>query len=221
MHHPTPTGPQLYGVVAEYSSGEAVVAAANAARAAGFTKMDAYTPYMVDDLVDALGNKDDRVPKIVFGMGLLGATGGFLLQWWVASSAYPLNIGGRPNLSWPSFIPITFECGVLVAALTAAGAMIALNGLPRPHHQFLTRRTLSVRRKTSSSCASKPKTLRSTSKKQRTCSERRRPTMLARCTRELLNSKDDLLHWRGFGSDCRRLRAGRYVGAAANFCAGP
>ncbi|MFN8140360.1 MAG: DUF3341 domain-containing protein [Fimbriimonadales bacterium] len=134
MHHPTPTGPQLYGVVAEYSSGEAVVAAANAARAAGFTKMDAYTPYMVDDLVDALGNKDDRVPKIVFGMGLLGATGGFLLQWWVASSAYPLNIGGRPNLSWPSFIPITFECGVLVAALTAAGAMIALNGLPRPHH---------------------------------------------------------------------------------------
>lgn len=132
--HTSKQEPTIFGVIAEYSDGEAVLAAAQAARDAGFKKMDAYTPYMVEGLVDALGNKDDRVPRIVFICGLICAGLGFLMQYWITGVDYPMNIGGRPNLSWPSYIPITFESGVLVAAFSAVVGMFGLNGLPRPHH---------------------------------------------------------------------------------------
>lgn len=124
----------LHGVIAQFSEGEALMAAAQKARDAGYTKMDAFTPYAIEGLVDVLGNKDDRVPWITFFGGVIGASLGFTLQWWVSCVDYPLNIGSRPNLSWPSFIPITFECGVLMASLSGVIGMLMLNGLPRPHH---------------------------------------------------------------------------------------
>lgn len=124
----------LYGVVARYSSGEALLESAKAVRTKGFTKVEAYTPYHVEGVVDALGNKDDRVTWIVFFGGVIGASLGFLLQYYVSVIDYPMNVGGRPDLSWPSFIPVTFECGILSAALSGLVGMLGLNGLPRPHH---------------------------------------------------------------------------------------
>ena len=124
----------LYGVVAKYSSGEMLLEAAKEIRGKGYTSVEAYTPYHVEGVVDALGNKDDRVTWIVFFGGVIGAALGFLLQYYVAVVDYPMNVGGRPNLSWPSFIPVTFECGILSAPLSGLVGMLGLNGLPRPHH---------------------------------------------------------------------------------------
>lgn len=124
----------LYGVIARYSSGEACLAAAKSIRARGFTQVEAYTPYMVEGLVDELKNRDDRVTWIVFFGGVIGASLGFLLQYYVSVVDFPMNVGGRPDLSWPSFIPVTFECGILCAALSGLVGMLMLNGLPRPHH---------------------------------------------------------------------------------------
>ncbi|MEW5882741.1 MAG: DUF3341 domain-containing protein [Armatimonadota bacterium] len=133
-HHPTVIEPKLRGFTAHYETPEALIEAARRAREAGYSRLDALTPYAVEGLVEALGQRDDRVPKIVLAGGVLGALSGFSLQVYVAAFDYPMNIGGRPNISWPSFIPITFECGVLAAALSALVGMLMLNGLPRPHH---------------------------------------------------------------------------------------
>ena len=124
----------LYGLVAHYESPEEILVAARMAREAGYTKMDAFTPYMVEGLAEELRSRDDRVTWIVFGCGMVGAALGFLLQWWVSAVDYPMNIGGRPDVSWPSFIPVTFECGILSAALGGLVGMLMLNGLPLPYH---------------------------------------------------------------------------------------
>lgn len=133
-HHPTVIEPKLRGFTAHYETPEALMEAARKARDAGYSKLDALTPYTVEGLVEVLGQRDDRVPKVVLTFGVLGALGGFALQTYVAALDYPMNVGGRPNISWPAFIPITFECGVLAAALSALVGMLILNGLPRPHH---------------------------------------------------------------------------------------
>ena len=124
----------LHGVIAKYSTGEHLLDAAKSVRSKGYVNVEAYTPYMVEGVVDTLGNRDDRVTWIVFFGGVIGASLGFLLQYWVSAVDFPMNIGGRPNVSWPSFIPITFECGILCAALSGLVGMLLLNGLPRPHH---------------------------------------------------------------------------------------
>lgn len=125
----------VYGVMAEFSDPTSIVVAARRAKEAGYRKMDAYTPFPIEELAEALGYKSrGRLPKIVLAGGAIGCFGGFLLQYWCAAIAYPLNVGGRPLNSWPSFIPITFETTVLCAALSAVLGMLALNGLPMPHH---------------------------------------------------------------------------------------
>ncbi|HZI95266.1 MAG TPA: DUF3341 domain-containing protein [Patescibacteria group bacterium] len=125
----------LYGLMAEFRDTGAVVAAARRAREAGYTRMDAFTPFPIEELSEALGWRTrGRLPKLVLMGGLAGAAAGYGLQYYAAVIAYPVNVGGRPLHSWPSFIPITFEMMILFAALTAVLGMLALNGLPRPYH---------------------------------------------------------------------------------------
>jgi hypothetical protein len=120
--------------MAEFASPEELLEAARRAFAAGFRKMDAYSPFPVDGLAEAIGFHRSRVPLIVLIGGILGCLGGFFLQYWVSVIDYPINVGGRPLNSWPSFIPVTFEMTILAAALSAVFGVLALNGLPMPYH---------------------------------------------------------------------------------------
>jgi hypothetical protein len=124
----------LYGLMAEFRSPESLLAAARRASGEGFKRMDAYTPFPVEGLAEAIGFHRTRVPLIVLIGGIVGCLGGFFLQYWVAVIDYPLNVGGRPLNSWPAFIPVTFEMTILVAALSAFLGVLALNGLPMPYH---------------------------------------------------------------------------------------
>jgi hypothetical protein len=123
-----------YGVVGEFVTEHALVQAAEKTREAGYRRIDAYAPFPVEGLSEALGLKRNKVAMITLIGGLCGGLGGFGLQYWVNVIAYPLNIGGRPPNSWPAFIPVTFELTVLGAALFAVFGMLALNGLPQPYH---------------------------------------------------------------------------------------
>lgn len=125
---------QLYGLLAEFSSPEALLAAAKAAREAGYRELNAYTPYPIEEVNHVLGYHRSRLPLLVLIGGLLGAVGGFALQYWTSVIDYPLNVGGRPLNSWPAFIVPTFECTILAAAITAVLGMFFLNGLPMPYH---------------------------------------------------------------------------------------
>ena len=124
----------LYGLMAEFETPGQLVAAARKTREAGFKNYDAYSPYPIHELDEAMDLHDNRVSVCTFIGGLLGAVGGFGLLSWVAASALPLNIGGRPLISVPMYIPITFECTILLGGLTAAISMIVMNGLPSPYH---------------------------------------------------------------------------------------
>lgn len=124
----------IYGVVAEFPTEHELVHAVEKTREAGYRRIEAYTPFPVEGLAEALALKRNNVPLITLIGGLTGGLGGFFFQYWACVIAYPLNIGGRPLNSWPAFIPVTFELTVLGAALSAVFGMLALNGLPRPHH---------------------------------------------------------------------------------------
>ena len=127
-------GAPLYGLMAEFRAPQEVLAAARAAHAAGYRKMDAFTPYPIEELSEALGHHHSKVPLIVLLGGIVGAAGGYLLQYWAAVIEYPMNVGGRPVHSWPAFIVPTFETTILCAALAAVLGMFWLNGLPMPYH---------------------------------------------------------------------------------------
>jgi hypothetical protein len=133
MEHGAPA-PDTYGLMAEFDNPTALVEAANAARLAGYRRMDAYTPIPIEELSEALGLRRTRLPLIVLLGGIAGGLGGYTLEWWASAIAYPMNIGGRPFHSWPQFIPVTFETTVLGAALAAFVGMWALNRLPQPYH---------------------------------------------------------------------------------------
>jgi hypothetical protein len=124
----------IYGVLAEFGSAHQLLHAAEKTREAGYRHMEAYAPFPVEGLSEALGLKRNKVALITLIGGLTGGIGGFGLQYWVNVSAYPLNIGGRSLNSWSAFIPVTFELTVLGAALSAVFGMLALNGLPQPYH---------------------------------------------------------------------------------------
>lgn len=126
--------PPIYGLMAEFENPSDLVAAARKAYEEGYRKMDAYTPFPIEELTEALGFRQTRLPLIVLIGGLIGCVGGYFLQYYTAVIDYPLNIGGRPLNSWPAFIPVTFECTILVASLFAVLGMLALNGLPMPYH---------------------------------------------------------------------------------------
>jgi hypothetical protein len=127
--------PVIYGMMAEFDDPNTLVAAAHRATHQGYECMDAYSPYPIEELHEALGSHEpSKLPLIVLIGGLCGCIGGFALQYWISAIAYPVNIGGRPFNSWPAFIPVTFECTILAAALSAVLGMLALNGLPQPYH---------------------------------------------------------------------------------------
>ena len=124
----------IYGLISEYETPEELVAACEAARDAGYKKMDSFTPFPVEALSEAMGFCDHRVPWITLGAGVCGCVGGFLFVMWAVTQAYVFNIGGRPLYGWPQWIVPTFELTILSAALTGVGAMFALNGLPELYH---------------------------------------------------------------------------------------
>jgi hypothetical protein len=128
------SGRFLYGVIAEFAEAEAVVEAARRTHAAGYRRIDAYTPFPVEDLSEALGHRDHWVPLIVLIGGICGALTGFGLLLYSLGLSYPLNIGGRAIYGWPHYVPITFECTVLFASLAGVVGMCMLNGLPQPYH---------------------------------------------------------------------------------------
>lgn len=123
----------LYGLLAEFATADDLLAAVRRARDAGFA-VEAYTPFAVDGLPEAIGFPRNRVPFVTLIGGIVGGAGGYFLQWYSAVVDYPLNIGGRPLHSWPSFIPVTFEMTILGAALAAVFGMLMMNGLPRLRH---------------------------------------------------------------------------------------
>jgi hypothetical protein len=124
----------VYGLMAEFDDPNTLVAATHRAHHEGYRRMDAYSPFPIEELPEALGFHDTRLPLIVLVGGLVGCLGGYYLQYWVSAVAYPVNVGGKPFHSWPAFIPVTFECTILAAALAAVLGMLALNGLPTPYH---------------------------------------------------------------------------------------
>ena len=125
---------QLFGVMGEFSTPEDLLAATKSAREAGYKHVEAYTPFPVEGLSEAVGFKWTAVPLLTLIGGLGGGITGFGLQYWVAAITYPINIGGRPLNSWPAFIPVTFELTVLGASIFAVVSMLALNKLPQPYH---------------------------------------------------------------------------------------
>src|SRR5215213_495342 len=133
MNAPVPAR-QLYGLMAEFDNPTALVEAAKKTQREGFRKYDAYSPYPIHELFDAMEVQDRRVSLFVLLGGITGCIAGFGLCYWVSVIAYPLNIGGRPFNSWPSFIPVTFEVTILLASLTCVVTLILLNGLPMPYH---------------------------------------------------------------------------------------
>lgn len=124
----------IYGLMAEFTSEGDLLAATKSAYGHGYRKMDAFSPFPVEGLAEALGRKRTLVPLIVLAGGVCGGIGGYFLQWYAMAVSYPLNIGGRPYNSWPLYIPITFELTVLSAAFAAIIGMLALNRLPQPYH---------------------------------------------------------------------------------------
>ena len=123
----------IYGIMAEFDSAQALVDAAHKTHTAGFKKIDAYSPFPIEGLAEAVGARND-VPLVVLIGGLIGGCSGYLMQWWMSAVDYPLNIGGKPPHSWPAFIVITFEMTILFAGISAVFGMLALNGLPMPYH---------------------------------------------------------------------------------------
>ena len=124
----------LYGLMAEFDNADALLKAAQRTYDEGYRRMDAYSPFPIHGLAEAVGYRHRILPWLVLAGGILGGVAGFSLQYWVSVIDLPVNIGGRPLNSWPSFIPVTFECTILGAALTAVLGMLALNGLPKPYH---------------------------------------------------------------------------------------
>jgi len=120
--------------MAEFSAPADVLAAARRIHEAGYRKVDAFSPYPMEALSEALGFHRSRLPLLVLVGGATGLVAGYGLQYWSSVIEYPLNVGGRPFHSWVSFIPPTFETTILFAALTAVLGMLALNGLPEPYH---------------------------------------------------------------------------------------
>jgi hypothetical protein len=124
----------LHGVMAEFESSQALVDAARRSVAHGYTRMEGYSPVPIEELNDIIHKRRSILPSIVLAGGLTGMATGFALQYWASVIEFPMNVGGRPQASWPTFIVPSYELTILFASLSAAIGMIVLNGLPQPYH---------------------------------------------------------------------------------------
>jgi hypothetical protein len=124
----------IYGMMAEFDSASDLVAAARRTHEAGYRKIDAYSPFPVEELAEAIGFHSNRVALVTLIGAAIGGLSGYLMQYWIATISYPINVGGRPYHSWPSFIVVTFEMTILLGGISAVFGMLALNGLPMPYH---------------------------------------------------------------------------------------
>ncbi len=127
-------GNPIYGLMAEFDTPHDIIAAARKTHAAGYRKIDAYSPFPVEELWEAIGFHRNGVAPVVLTGGILGCITGYTMQWWISAVSYPTNVGGRPFNSWPSFMVVTFELTILFSVLAAVFGMMALNGLPMPYH---------------------------------------------------------------------------------------
>src|SRR5262245_12418273 len=134
MSHETGHENPLHGVMAEFDSIQALVDASKRAVAQGFSKIEAYTPFPVEELNDIIHKKRTILPALIVTGGLTGMATGFAMQYWMSAVDYPMNIGGRPFATWPAFVVPSYELTILFSALTAAVGMFLLNGLPQPYH---------------------------------------------------------------------------------------
>jgi len=125
---------RAYGILAEFDSADGVVAAIRAARAAGYTRLDAYSPFPLREAADLLEQRTLIVPVIAVTAGLVGAAIQYYAQYWMNAVDYPINVGGRPLHAWPAFLPAAFIVGILWASAASLIGMLALNRLPRLHH---------------------------------------------------------------------------------------
>ena len=124
----------FYGLMAEFDSAQGLIDAADKVRRAGYTRADAFSPFPIHGLAEALGFKERHVAPIVLGAGITGGLVGYGLEYWTQVIDFPMNVGGRPFHSWVSFIPPAYEVTILFAAFSAVIGMLVLNGLPQPYH---------------------------------------------------------------------------------------
>lgn len=126
--------PALFGLMAEFEEHEQLLAAARRAYAEGYRRMDAYSPFPIDGLAEALGHENSPIPLFTLAGGIVGGLGAYFMEWIAMAKLYPINVGGRPLNSWPNFIPVTFELTILIASISAFLGVFLLNRLPEPHH---------------------------------------------------------------------------------------
>jgi hypothetical protein len=134
VHGHESSEPKIYGLLAEFATADKLIEATDKTHKAGYRHIDCYSPYPVGEIADAMHYKKSEMGAVLLIGGLTGATSGFLMQYFLGAFDYPINVGGRPFLSWPSFIPITFEMGVLTTGLAGLFSLLALCFLPHFHH---------------------------------------------------------------------------------------
>lgn len=128
------TSSSLYGILAEYGTAQDLLDAAQKTHRQGYRKVDAFSPFPIEELSEVLHHPKSKVPLVCLVAGIIGLLGGYFLQYWASAINYPINVGGRPLNSWGAFIPVTFECTILAAGIATVVGMILLNGLPRHYH---------------------------------------------------------------------------------------